>query len=351
MPDAEHDYSSTVPLAATIIVASVRMIVSLAGAVARGGEWLRNPAGAGRHKPGYIPHYSLVAPVRWFYFTGMAVLLRRCRRPVWRVPALMLAAIQCVCDRHSRTLSRALLVGLGRPVTVRAWWRLHWDRCYQMQAARLLLLQSDRLTTEWATEHVRIIGRLPPGGAILVGPHHDGFRLGLLALAASIDSLGSITSDSHDPADLAVMDPTRRATILARLPHQERVYGGRVFPYREGGRKGLRHLANGGYLVQLTDNFWSSGTSHLVLGRRLPVARGTVWFAERTGKPIVPVMVTSDGRGWRLTIAAPIPPTQEAVIAALEEGIGRAPGSWEMSIGMQWLAAPIWQRPPAGREA
>lgn len=336
MPGTEFDFPSTVPLPASRIAVRV-------------GAWVRDPTATRQRKPGYIPHFSLAAPTQWFYFTFMAALLRLWCRPIWRTPALMLAAIQCVCDKNSRTVSRVLLAGLGRPVTTRAWCKLHWNRCYQTQVSRLLLLQMDRLTTQWATRRVRITGCLPSGGAILVGPHHDGFRLGLLALAGLGPSLACITSDSYDPADLAVMDPTRRATMLARLPFHERVYAGRVFSYRAGGRNGLRHLAGGGYLVQLTDNFWSSGTPHSVLGRRLPVARGTVWFAERTGKPIVPVMVTPEGRGWRLTLFAPIPPTQEAVVAALERCIGHAPGSWELAIAMQWLAAPVWDAPLSGQ--
>lgn len=295
-------------------------------------------------KPGYIPHSSMPAFARWCYFRFLATLLGWSPRPIWHAPAVALASVRVLFDREGRRLSVALLRALDRPVTWRARWRLHWMHWYQREAILLLCLQSPRITRAWAVAHIRRGGALPRDGAIVLSPHHVGQHLGALVIAEMVDRPGGIAWEPpDDPAQLARMDET----IQQIWPHMRRIrtraVGERVFSPEEAARKGLRLLKEGGTLILAGDVFTLGERRYPFLGRALPLPSGVTWFAEQSGKPIHPCIIVPDGRTWRLWIGPAIPPTQEAAIAAMEECIRRAPGNWERSVAMTWLAAPPWR--------
>ena len=277
---------------------------------------------------------------RWFYFTCLRHLLALAPRPVWVCPAIPLAAVRFIVDRDAHRLSAALLAGLDIPPTRANRWRLAWSHCYRREASLVLLVQSARLTPAWAARHIRCLGALPPGGAVIAAPHCAAQFIGPLRLATLTDRLGTINSDARDPDAPTERDPTRRLHLRHRREMHARAYGEQAFHYRHAGRAGSRLLQSGGYLVVNTDNFWSGGPAGVLLGRELSIARGAAWLAARSGTPIVPAMIEPDGAGWRLWLGDPLPPTQECVIAALTASIRRAPGCWERALAMAWLAAP-----------
>lgn len=293
-----------------------------------------------RRRSGHQPRPIMRPPLRWFYFRFLKTALWFFPRPVWRVPGAVLACVRMVVDVDTRRFVDTLLPVLGIPTTQRARWRLRWERCYRQETDMLLALQSGRLTRKWVARFVRCSGAVPVGGAILVAPHLTYLRLGALRLSDMVEKLGGITGEPRDPAELAQRDPTFQHLWRLGHPLRERVYGGRIFRRYDAGRKGLRFLSEGGYLVIHADDFTLGGTPHLLLGREWWLPRGPVWFAQRSGKPIVPFMVEPEGGGWCVWIGDPVPPTPEAVMAALEACIRRAPGSWDRVLALEWLRRP-----------
>jgi len=55
-------------------------------------------------------------------------------------------------------------------------------------------------------------------------------------------------------------------------------------------RKGLRLLAKGSYLILYADEFAYQKPFSPLLGHAMTVPPGAVWFAQHSGKPIIPHM-------------------------------------------------------------
>ncbi len=289
-------------------------------------------------RPGYIPGWSMPAVARWCYFRLLATLLRPFPHPVYRAPATLLAAARILYDGEARKLNRALVDACGQRVTAWWIWRIHWQRAYRREADLLLLIQSRRLTRAWAAAHVRVEGTIPAGGAILIAVHHARVPLGSLALAEIIGPLGTIARlPPDDPALLTAYDPTLRAHWRYMKPLKPRINGGSAFTPRDGARRGLRLLRAGGYLSLYTDDYTGGTIPCALLGRAWWLPRGPLWFAAQSGKPIVPWMVVPHGGGYKLVIGDPIEATPEAIVAAMEMCIRRAPGCWERSLALAWL--------------
>ena len=212
-----------------------------------------------------IPHFSLSPTAQWFYFTFLQTLLRPFPRPVWRLPAILLATINTVIDRDGRKLTHALLAALGKPTTGVAQWQLHWKRCYQAQTDLLLSVQARRITRQWALTHIHCRSPLPTDGAILVSIHHSGSLRGMVALSARLHPIGVITDNPRFSDTVSVMDSTMRRQLRATEAMRELVYGERIFKIRHAGRSGLKLLRNCGYLVILADSFWDDAPMHPLL--------------------------------------------------------------------------------------
>lgn len=305
-------------------------------------QWRSRRSGSSRYVPP-IPYFSMPPLTRWFYYSFLRAILRPFPRPVWRLPTTALAVVSLLRGADARRLHAALLPACGHRPTRRDRWQALWSRCYQHQADLLISLQTPRCTRAWAARHVRVCGVLPPGGAILIAPHHAGQRLGTLVIADMVERLGGITGAPQDLSHYPRMDPTLRRTWQQGSYLRARTYGDRVFTRQEAGRKGLRLLTGGGYLVVLADDHSLGAPPHRLLGKAFSLPRGAAWFAQRSGKPIVPFMVVPVRYHWELWLGAPIPPTLDGIARGLEECIRRAPGSWSPFVAMTWMQMPPWR--------
>ena len=296
-----------------------------------------------RDQPPAIPHYSLPPLCHWAYFTALRRILAHTPVPVWRPLAAILACVALAFARQPRVLNVALLRALGVRASPVTRWQTHWTRAYQRQADLILLAQGEHVTPQWAAGQVDMPGRLPPGGAILVSVHHYGSRLAGPVLAAHGYHVGGITTRPRDPRSAAQLDATLRAHWRFTEHTSRLSYGNRMFSREAAGRKGLRLLEDGGYLIIHADEFARQPPFAPLLGRSMTAPKGAVWFARRSGKPLVPFMIVPQGWRWRLWIGeAVIPATAEGLGAALESCIRQAPGSWQAITAMAWLAAPRW---------
>jgi hypothetical protein len=150
--------------------------------------------------------------------------------------------------------------------------------------------------------------------------------------------LGTISTAPPDPESLPDIDPTQ-------LLHWRHLAIGRsrVLPYeiihpRHAARQGLKLLRDGGYLVIIADAAEHAPPESL-LGHAWAIPSGPIWFAQRSGKPIVPFTVMPYGLGWRLWLGAPIEPTRAGMRNGLEACLRRSPFGWERRIAMQWFEA------------
>ncbi len=299
-----------------------------------------------RPRPAPVPYVSLPPYARWFYYTFLKTALGVFPRPVWRLPAALLASLCLLSDVQGRRLDAALLSALDRPGTRRMRWQMHWMRVYLQQTDRLLSLQAARYTQAWVERHVACDSQLPSGGAILIAPHHTQHFLGTVTLRGMVDHLGAISAPTPDPEHVPYMDPT--LMLGWRQVHIQRT---RVLPYHiftphEAGRKGLRLLREGGYLIVLSDFAPPRTPLSPLLGRAWAIPRGAVWLAQRSGKPIIPYMIVPHRFGWRLWIGEPVVPTQDGVRDGIEACLRQSPSGWWREVAMAWLAAPPWD----GRE-
>jgi len=271
---------------------------------------------------------------RWVRLVLLLLGLRNCPTPCWLLPAVPLALVRCCFDRELHRLAGPAIIALGLPDTRMARWRFVWSHCYQHEADLLLALQAARLTREWACHYVAAPESLPPDGAILITLHHAHLRLGNLRLSALVKPLGIIAGlrlDHQDDMPESVF--TGPMTALYR-----RTFGPHVIypePASLAARQGLRLLDQGGYLVIAVDGL-GVGDAAVVFGKALRVPRGPLWLARHSGKPIVPFIVMPERRGWRIWCGAPIAPTPEALAAAIEEAIRRAPTSWRSDAWTGW---------------
>jgi hypothetical protein len=110
-----------------------------------------------------------------------------------------------------------------------------------------------------------------------------------------------------------------------------------MYPPSRSARAGLDLLASGGSLI-IEPDFYDDGAPARILERRVPLADGPIWFARRSGRPIVPFVVSPVHGGWRLWVGEPVPAERAAVAAAVEDCIRRAPTAW---FGWpDWYVAP-----------
>jgi len=107
-------------------------------------------------------------------------------------------------------------------------------------------------------------------------------------------------------------------------------------------RHGLRVLRAGGYFIVPLDVINGPWTCQPLLGKALPLARGALWLAARSGCFIVPVALVPRRRGhWDAWFGAPIEPTLASLARAREDCLRRAPATWELREWKAWHAAPL----------
>ena len=289
----------------------------------------------------------------FLHFRLLPTMLRRWPGVVWHWPAVLLATLRVLGDPGTYRVAGSALRALGRPDTRLARWRFAWLVAYERETKILIGLQADRLTAQWASKYVICDGILPPGGAILIGPHQENIRFSPLVLVAQGHRMGLIMAGDADTEerrraatdqDIAADDPLEALySPLARL--RERVFGAHIFYLRNATRPALRFLQQGGYLLIMPDPFGGHWPPAPRLGKAMPLAPGAVWLAKHADKPIVPMMLIPEGRRWRLWLGEPIAPTAAGVAAALEACLTRAPMCWPSEYWRAWHAAPDWTEP------
>jgi hypothetical protein len=270
--------------------------------------------------------------------TALTLLLQLRAELVYVNVASIGAVVGLLASSRMRRVSAAAVQALGGRPSRRSVWQFARDWWYLAVADRVVAYQLDRVSEAWALEHVQVTDALPDGGCILLSVHHFSQRFSLARLSALVDRLGLVTLYAPLPAD----DPAlahSNGVHAARSRAARRAFGDRIFLPPYGYRGAVDLLRSGGSVIVISD-LNGSGTTRL-LGRQLPMPRGAAWLACQSGRPIVPFMLLGPRRSqpeWRLWFGAPIAPTEDAVIAALEECIRRAPPAW-----MGW---PIWHEAP-----
>ena len=197
---------------------------------------------------------------------------------------------------------------------------------------------------------MNVDGSLPAGGAILLTSHHANQRLGFPMLAQLVEQLGLVA----DVDKQALVDGSpRRAAWTQRLDIARegfadisllyrRCFGAHLFTPSQALRRGMTLLNNGGCLIIAPDYYLPvpgrRPARMPLFGKIFPIGPGVLWLAQRSGKPIIPFMVVPVGRRWSLWLGEPVAPCEQAIAAALEAGIQRAPASWR--LWDLWLSQP-----------
>ncbi|MEI8011727.1 MAG: lysophospholipid acyltransferase family protein, partial [Candidatus Omnitrophota bacterium] len=139
--------------------------------------------------------------------------------------------------------------------------------------------------------------------------------------------------------------PHKNPKVNILFNRQREAHGVTVIPTSVAVRRCMGTLRKGGLLALLGDrDFGSFGIPINFLGRKTLIPKGPVFFACRTGAPIIPCFLTPDGDGhYTMDIGKPIyPPPRmmdgdadymammKACVAVIEEKIKEAPTQWLM---------------------
>jgi hypothetical protein len=287
----------------------------------------------------------LPASAQRLVLAALSVRFRFSQEPVYAEMAWITALAGVLGNPPMRHISAMAVAALGAEPTRAAAWRFAWRWWYERATGEVLAYQADRLTPQWALQHVEAPAGLPPGGAILVSVHHFYELQAFARLSAAVDELGATSLFEpvvdNDPELLSVspmLNETERLRALSRFTR--RVFGPRVYRPSVAARRGLELLRRGGYLVVLADFFGKEQAC--ILGRQIPVAQGPIWWAEQSGRPIVPFLAAPPvrpGALWQLWCGEPIAASRPAITGAVEDCIRRLPTAW-----MSWRG---WSECPA----
>jgi hypothetical protein len=263
-----------------------------------------------------------------------------------RLDVARLGALACLIGRaRMRKVAAAAVRALGASPTRTDTWAFAWHWWYQRATWGGLAYQADQLTPAWAERHVEVVpASLPDGGCILISIHHFQQRLAFARLSTLVEELGGVSR--FEPLPPSDPDLTRtslgvdaQARLRARSRFAHQVFGPRVYSPRTAPRRGLELLRRGGSLIVLSDFFGRQPVC--VLGKRMLVPLGPLWWAAQSGRPIVPFVLSptsGERHRWRLWCGQPIAPKPTELAGALEECIRRSPTAW---TGWQpWYEAP-----------
>jgi hypothetical protein len=275
---------------------------------------------------------------------GLSVRLQLSSEPAFTNLAQFGALAGVIGGRRMRQVIRGALRARGSDPTSAATRQFAWSWWYQRSASSVLSYQADRVTPSWAERHVAALESLPSGGCVLVAVHQFNQRVAFARLTRLVAQLGCVSM--FEP--LAESDPRlnttgfgidARSKVRAASRYCHQVFGTRMFPPRTAARPGLELLRRGGSLVVLSDFFGREPID--VLGKRLFVPRGALWWAAQSGRPIVPFALSpgaDERQKWQLWCGEPIPATLTALGDALEQCIRRSPTAW--TGWPAWYAAP-----------
>lgn len=283
----------------------------------------------------------------FFHFRLLPSLLRRWPRPIWRLPAALMATGRALLDIKTRQLAGNALLALGQRNTAPARWRFRWLVAYHVETNLALGLQADRLDLPWARAHVACETVPPAGGGVLLNLHHANSRVGFLRLGEMVGPLGVVVAGSLIGGGAGATGPRALSGVMVNYSRtswdlRRRVFGDNVFSAKTDLRRALHFLRADGYLVIQPDARFSGEPRWPILGKAFPLAEGAMWFARQSGKPLIPYGVVPTRQGWRVVIEPPIAPTMEAVAAALERRLRAAPTCWHSDYWQAWDTMPSW---------
>jgi hypothetical protein len=249
-----------------------------------------------------------------------------------------------VGHRHMREVALSAVTALMGRVSRGAALRFAWHWWYQRSLDELIAIQADRLTPQWAVQHVRPPDRPPPAGSILLSMHQFNLTVAAARAVQLVDQLGVVSvldleQEEDGVAGEGFLIPTRNR-LRALRSFYARTFNGRMFAPTVAARRGLELLRAGGSLIVLPEFY--GDVCGPVLGRSISVAEGPVWLARNAPAPIVPFLLLPPRRStdqWRLWCADPIEPSYEAMVASVEHTIRRLPTTWPYWRG--WHAAPL----------
>jgi len=255
------------------------------------------------------------------------------------------ATLGLLGNRHMRRVAAAAVRAVGQKPTSGAVTRFAWEWWYQRTVDELVAYQADRLTPDWAAQHVLAPARQPPAGSILLSSHQFNLPIAAARAVQLVADLGVVsvidplTAGGVDAgADGFLLPARERTRALANFYGQ--IFDGRIYPPAVAARRGLELLRGGGSLIVYPDFYGQVHGS--ILGRSIPVADGPLWLTRRSGRPIVPFSLIPPRRGeiqWRLWCGEPIEATREALVGAVESAIRRLPTTWTYWRG--WYSSPI----------
>lgn len=287
---------------------------------------------------------ALPERTRRFVRAAFRIRLRLGRDLVYADVASVGGLAGLLASRRMRRAATAAVAALGRRPTRPAAWRFASAWWYLRVADGALAFQADQLTAAWAADHVTAPESLPRDGCILLSVHQFNQRLTFARLSTAVEELGAVSMfEPSAPAESdsalsghAVNTESRHA---ARSLFADRVFGDRIYLPPFGARRALDLLRRGGSLIVLSD--FLGRELACVLGREIPVPSGALWFAQQSGRPIVPFALLPPRQHsgpWRIWCGEPIAPTRSALVAAVEECIRRSP--------MAWTGWPAWYEAP-----
>lgn len=275
---------------------------------------------------------------------GLSVQSRLSSGPRYSEVATLGALAGLVGSARNREVAAAAVRALGSTPTMAATWRFAWRWWFQRSAGGVLDYQADRVTLAWAEQHVAAPASVPSGGCILVSVHNFNQRLAFARLGTLFDDLGGVGLFEPLPEGDPSLTQTSfgadaAAQVRARSRFCHEVFGPRLLSPRWAPRRGLELLRSGGSLIVLIDFFGREPVN--VLGKRMQVPSGPLWWAAQSGRPIVPFAI-SPRRGerppWQLWCGEPVDATPSGLASAVEECIRRAPTAW--AGWPAWYAAP-----------
>lgn len=269
---------------------------------------------------------------------GFALRALFATRPctVWHWPAFLPATLWACVGVTMRPIAGPALRALGQSETWPARWRYRWSTYHQRELDALLSLQQSRTDAAWLARHITIAPgcKIPDGGAVLVALHHANMRL-LVSFCAKVLGwrLGGVVFAPFATWKYYTGPPE---SLLADAYGDDASVPGLALGH------GLRVLRAGGYFIVPLDVINGPWTCQPLLGKALPLARGALWLAARSGCFIVPVALVPRRRGhWDAWFGAPIEPTLASLARAREDCLRRAPATWELREWKAWHAAPL----------
>ena len=189
-----------------------------------------------------------------FHFQLLPNLLRRWPRPIWRLPAALMAIGRALLDIKTRQLAGNALLALGQRNTALARWRFCWQIAYHVETNLLLGLQADRLDLPWAREYVSYDSVPSTGGAILISLHHANSRTGFLRLGEVTTPLGVVVAATLAREGASATGPREPAGVSVHYSRSSqdlrvRIFGDNIFSATHDVRRALHFLRQDGYLV------------------------------------------------------------------------------------------------------